>query len=332
MEVTNYKHSFAAHCETGVTSSLLKNEDIQLSESMSLGIGSGLFFMFIPFIKVMGNPITSYRSIPGSIFKKCCKRLKIDYVSKKFRSQIQGVKTLDALLEKGTYVGVQTNIYWLPYIPKNFRFHFNAHNLIIIKRERNTYTVSDPLIETLAECPSGPMNKARFSKGPLAPKGFLYYINKNQKIENIEKAIYKGIKETVKRMLYIPFPFFGVRGIRYLKKTVNKWFTKLDLKTARLYLISVVRMQEEIGTGGAGFRFIYASFLNEAGELLANKTLLESSKEMEHIADQWRSFAVKSVKFCKDKPGVSLKDITDSLEEIANLEYDFYKNLEKRYL
>lgn len=332
MQQNNYKHNFAAHCETGVINSLYENNNIKISEPMSFGIGSGLFFLFVPFFKVMGNPITSYRSLPGSIFKKCCKRLGISYVAKRFRTQISGVKYLDSLLEKGTYVGVQTNIYWLPYIPKNFRFHFNAHNLIVVGKEKNTYTVSDPLIEELAECPSGPLNKARFSKGPLAPKGFLYYLDNDQQIQEIEKAIYKGIKETVKRMLYIPFPIAGVRGIKYLAKHIRRWFIKLDDKQAKLYLASVVRMQEEIGTGGAGFRYIYAGFLGEAGELLKNDVLIEASKEMENIADHWRIFATKAVKLCKNKPGASLDEVVAALEEIATLEYNFYKNLEKRYL
>lgn len=332
MEENKYKHNFAAHCETGVINSLFENNNMKLSEPMSFGVGSGLFFLFVPFFKVMGNPITSYRSLPGSIFKKCCKRLGINYSTKKFRSRINGVNFLDSLLSKNIYVGVQANIYWLPYIPKNFRFHFNAHNLIVVGKEKNTYTVSDPLLETLADCPSGPLNKARFSKGPLAPKGFLYYLDDDQELKNIERAIHKGIKETVKRMLYTPLPFTGVRGIRYLAKYIRKWFKNLDDKQAKLYLASVVRMQEEIGTGGAGFRFIYASFLNEAGELLGNDILIEASKEMENIADHWRLFATKAVKLCKDKPGASLDEVVESLENIAKLEYDFYKNLNKRYL
>ena len=34
------------------------------------------------------------------------------------------------------------------------------------------------------------------------------------------------------------------------------------------FLGNIVRMQEEIGTGGGGFRFMYAAFLQEAGDVL----------------------------------------------------------------
>jgi len=39
-------------------------------------------------------------------------------------------------------------------------------------------------------------------------------------------------------------------------------------------------MQEEIGTGGAGFRFMYASFLQEAGEKIGAAELGEASARL----------------------------------------------------
>ena len=51
-------------------------------------------------------------------------------------------------------------------------------------------------------------------------------------------------------------------------------------------------MQEEIGTGGGGFRFIYGAFLQEAASILKNNTLQELSKEITDIGDAWRDFAV----------------------------------------
>jgi len=50
-------------------------------------------------------------------------------------------------------------------------------------------------------------------------------------------------------------------------------------------------MQEEIGTGGAGFRYLYAAFLQEAGEMLKRDDLQEMSAELTAIGDEWRNFA-----------------------------------------
>ncbi|OUR98870.1 hypothetical protein A9Q84_05510 [Halobacteriovorax marinus] len=332
MEVTKYNHNFAAHCETGVTSSLFENKGMELSEAMSLGIGSGLFFLYVPFIKVMGNPITSYRSFPGTIFKKCCKRLKVKFRAERFRNSIKGSKRLDQLLKNKVVLGIQTNIYWLSYIPKNFRFHFNAHNLIVVKKEEDGYLVSDPLLEEVSHCSESSMTKARFSKGPLAPKGLVYYIDGENSISQVEQAVYQGIKETVRRMLYSPVPIVGIAGMKLLSRSIRKWPKKLDERRARLYLSNVIRMQEEIGTGGAGFRYIYAGFLNESSKKLNNPILLEASEMMEAIADEWRVFATMAVKVCKNKGSVTFDQVADKLLEIAEQEKSFYQFLNKRYL
>ncbi len=332
--MNQFEHQFSAHCETGVTSALLKEKQIDVTEPMSLGIGSGLFFIFLPMVKVMGNPMVSYRSIPGSIFKKVNKRLNIKYSSETFRSnQAKGQQRLDELVQQQKPIGVQANIYWLKYIPENFRFHFNAHNLIVVGSDEHTYKVSDPLLEEYADCDKRILTKARFSKGPLAPKGFLYYIDEVKPgKQDFAPAIYKGINETVKRMLYAPVPQVGVKGIKLLGKHVSRWADKLPMETAVNYLSSVVRMQEEIGTGGAGFRYIYASFLDQAAEKTGNETLNEASVQMEKVADEWRAFAARAVKACRQQSVSQFKEVSQNLVAISEMEKQVLLFLKKRYL
>ena len=69
-------------------------------------------------------------------------------------------------------------------------------------------------------------------------------------------------------MLKTPLPVAGVGGIGFLADRLEKWPTKLGERNAALHVGQLIRMQEEIGTGGAGFRFMYAAFLQEAAPLL----------------------------------------------------------------
>ncbi|HRQ50279.1 MAG TPA: DUF4872 domain-containing protein, partial [Agriterribacter sp.] len=69
------------------------------------------------------------------------------------------------------------------------------------------------------------------------------------------------MKRNIRHMLYAPGNIAGIRGIRYTAKKIKKWRDTLGLERSRSYLAQLVRMQEEIGTGGGGFRFIYAAFL-----------------------------------------------------------------------
>jgi ABC-type multidrug transport system ATPase subunit len=298
-----FQHQQAAHCESGVISNLLKNIDVPLSEAMSFGIGSGLFFIHLPFVKVMELPLTSYRSFPGTIFKKTCRRLHIPYEFHTFRNQLKGERALDDFLAQKQAVGIRSNIFWLPYIPKQFRFQFNAHNLVVSrKNDDDTYEVSDPILEEKSTCSAHAMSKARFAKGVLAPKGLIFFPKRPETpIEaRLEKAVRQGIRETTQRMLFSPLPFAGVRGIRYLSRRMARWPQKFpELDQRKLQMANVVRMQEEIGTGGAGFRYLYAAFLQEAGTRLNNEALKAAALRMSEIGDVWREFATLAARSAK---------------------------------
>ena len=54
-----------------------------------------------------------------------------------------------------------------------------------------------------------------------------------------------------------------------------------------LYVSTSVHMQEEIGTGGGGFRFIYASFLQDAADRFDVPQLQEASA-MDRLAPMRR--------------------------------------------
>jgi len=87
-------------------------------------------------------------------------------------------------------------------------------------------------------------------------------------------------------------------------------------------------MQEEIGTGGAGFRFMYASFLQEASELFNDdKILAESSKMMLEVGDEWRNFALMIAKSLKSKKEIDYKTISEKLFDISDNEAKVYKKM-----
>jgi hypothetical protein len=125
----------------------------------------------------------------------------------------------------------------------------------------------------------------------------------------------------------MPLPWIGIRGIAHLAKKINA----LDLnakKYNRLYLTHIVRMQEEIGTGGAGFRFMYASFLQEAGMLLADERLQAAAQELTLIGDQWRQFALLCVKHSRGKDAdLGVQPIAQALHIIAQQERALFKGL-----
>ncbi len=324
----DFIHKHAGHCESGVMSTMLTHHGMPLSEPMVFGLSSALSFAYLPFIKLAGMPLIAYRSIPKAIIKGLQKNLGVKMKIETFSNQQKGQDRLDALLQEGKIVGAQTSVYWLPYLPDEMRFHFNGHNLLVYGKEDDIYKISDPVFEHVVEANEQEFLKARFAKGVMAPKGAIYYPTYVPETIDYERIVPKAIKTVAKRMLKTPVPIAGLKGIRYLAKTIRKLEAK-DRRYARLFLGHIVRMQEEIGTGGAGFRYIYASFLQETGKILSNETLLESSEMMTEVGDSWREFALLIAKSIRTKKSetVDFDAIAKKLESIADEEAVIYKKL-----
>ena len=132
-------------------------------------------------------------------------------------------------------------------------------------------------------------------------------------------------------MLGIPGSFAGVKGIKYLAGKIKKWRDKLGVQKAGSYLAQLVRMQEEIGTGGGGFRYIYAAFLQEAYAYVKKDELLEISKLFTEAGDLWRTAAVHAAGIYKGRLGSQedFNQMSDYLLEIAELEKNAFLALKK---
>lgn len=298
---------------------------------MIFGIGSGLLFFYFPWLKVNQAPAISYRTMPGHIFSKVARRLGFRVRRERFSSPEKAQQVLDEKLKTGFPVGLQVGVYHLTYFPDAYRFHFNAHNLVVYGKEGDTYLISDPVMEQPTKLSTKELEKVRFAKGVLAPKGHMYFPTHLPQHISLETAIRKGIKETCQKML-APVPIVGVKAIRWVSKDILRWYDKRGVKITNHYLAQMVRMQEEIGTGGGGFRFIYGAFLEEAAEVLKNNALKEYSQEITAIGDLWRDFAVEVARLYKNRNQAhraAYEDLSQRLLTIAQREEAFYKRLKK---
>ena len=327
MTTTDFRHMQSAHCESGVTASLFTNTGLELSEPLAFGIGAGLMFAHFPFLKMGNLPLTSYRTRPGAIFKRASKALGVQTASRAFRDPDRATDALDRLLDEGRFVGLQVGAYWLPFFPPALRFHFNGHNLIAYGREGGEYLISDPVLDRTVRCAANALRRARFSKGALAPKGRLYTVQSVGADPDWRRAILCGIRTTARDMAYAPFPIIGVKGIRYVARRMAAWPEKYGEEGARQHLAQLIRMQEEVGTGGAGFRYLYAAFLQEAAERIDEPALAKTSTEMTDIGDLWTEFALSAARVCKGRGDKGYPDLGKHLMNIAEREGTFFRRL-----
>ncbi len=320
----NFQHQHAAHCESGVMSNLLRHHGLAVSESLAFGLSAALSFAYLPFVKVSGQPLIAYRSLPRSIIKGLLAPLAARFRFETFRSPQAGQQRLDALLASGEVVGLQTSVYWLPYFPPDMRFHFNAHNLLVYGKAGDDYLISDPVFEEPVRCASADLLRARFAKGVLAPKGLLYYPKSIERKSVTPAAVRAAIRKNC-RMMLAPVPIAGVRGMRLLANKLQR--LPADDPQSSAFIGHIVRMQEEIGTGGAGFRFIYAAFLQEAAGLAHLPALAGFADRLTTIGDGWRALALKAARMVKGRERVDPPAIAAKLREQAAQEEAFFREL-----
>lgn len=322
-----FQHRQSAHCESGVMASLLTHAGLPMSEPMAFGLASGLAFAYLPIVKLSGMPLIAYRMPPKHLIKTLSKRLGAKLHTQTFGNPERGRLALDSALDSGRLAGLQSSVFWLPYFPPEMRFHFNAHNLLAYGRDGNEYLLSDPVFEEPVRCAAEDLQKARFAKGALAAKGLMYWLDDVPLEQDWNKLIRQSVLSTSRILDGMPLPWIGIRGIQHLAKQIEQ-LDPAQTKYNRLYLTHIVRMQEEIGTGGAGFRFMYASFLQEAGEKIGDSTLQAASAQLTAIGDNWRQFASSCVRASRNKGETpNFTPIADSLRGIALQERELMKEL-----
>ncbi len=330
--IIGYPHKRGIHCETANTKNLLEFYGYYYSEPLIFGIGSGLDFIHFPFVLFNGVEAPVFRTQPVSIFKLFTSRMNIKSHILTFNNRKKAIKTLNSLLEKGIPVGILTEVYNLPYFkvcsPED---HFKGHHAVVVGKEGDEYIISD----TEAGLPfdgyqrilSDDLINAIMPKSNFIPKGKFFYLDSYTPPCNIELAIIQGIKSTCYKMLKIPIPFFGYKGIALFSKRVRQYENKYGKKGA----IASFQWQyttSEVITGGSAYRYMYFHFLEEAAAIFKDDTLLELSKEMLTIANCWQKFAIEMTRAIKNSDGeINYNILGDLMAAIAPMEEKLFIQL-----
>ena len=126
-----------------------------------------------------------------------------------------------------------------------------------------------------------------------------------------------------------PLPLIGVRGMRMLARRIERLPLANGGEHARLYIGNIVRMQEEIGTGGGGFRFLYAAFLQELATKTGYTALESFATRLVEIGDRWREFALAAARMIRGRDALSPPALAERLRALAADEGLFFQNLDR---
>lgn len=325
----NFTHKMAAHCESGAVTAQLNHAGLAITEPMVFGISGALLFGYFK-LPTLDFPTFVLRYQPGKIRKAMPKRIGATLDSRKFRNPEQSMTALDELLLKDIPVAVQVDFFYMNYIPPYARAHVNAHFINVIGKEGSDYLISDSYYPEVARLDAEILKTARWAKGDFSPRGFQFYVNHVDPQVDLLAGIKAGIRKTCFNMLRIPLPFMGVRGIKYFGDKVTTWpalCRDTDHLSHEIMMIHIIL--EDRGTGGGGYRYLYASFLKEAGQLLGNSQLDELAVEMMANGDKWREISLFVARIGKNRDLGSdrLEELRQMIHERSDVEKDLFTRL-----
>lgn len=286
------------HCETGTVRNILHFLGVDYSEAMIFGLGEGMDFGAPRFVKFSGIRVIACRCWQGTIMTTFFKRIGAPVCYRRYwlLNKRKAMRDMDALLEKGIPVGILTEVSSLSFIVEDQRFFFNGHSVLVAGKQGNDYLVMDNFEprEVLKTISAQDLQKSRFNLHIPPIIGNIYYLKQKPSQQfDIKKAIVKSIRKVCWKMLHHPLSFEGIRAMRSMADVVRAYKEKELDDHARKFFIHIYRMLE-IGSGGAGYRFLYADFLDEAAPILQCDELKEAAAMLRDVCSDWRVVALSS--------------------------------------
>jgi len=297
--IKNFHQFGGKHCWTTSLHNLFRFNGLDLSEEMFFGLGGGLGFVYW-YMKKMPAPFVGGRQGRGlDPLLKPCEWCGAAVSYSETSSAKKAYDALKDVLRQGKPVVLFVDMAYLPYyvIPQDAPAHFGGHTIIVYGLDENEdkVYVSDrakgPLMITLND-----LKQARASKfPPFPPRHRMLRIDYPAHEVTFQSHILETIRQCCRNMLASPIKNLGLKGIRYWADVVMKWPDQFKGENLFMCLFNTFLFIEVSGTGGGGFRPMYARYLDEASDLLGKSELKEVANDFRKAAAVWSDIALAAL-------------------------------------
>jgi hypothetical protein len=318
VELPGFEPFVGFHCETVATGTLLQAAGVKLSEPMLFGLGEGLGFIYIN-LSSLPLPFVGGRSRPFALTEALCANLGVELEARETTSKAKAWAAVEEPLRAGQPVGLQLDCFHLEYFtrPVHFAGHFVA-----------AHGYDDAEVLLVDTAPQGSsqrtsrksLEKARFSKGPMAAKARAWTITSTKRAPELAPALRKAIRANAKQYLSPAFNGASHLGILRLAESLPRWPDMAKSPANDLALAAL--LMEKAGTGGSLFRNFYRDFLAEARDHLAGagRNLAEAQALFTESAREWGAVAAALDSSARTGEAAPLVEAAGRCRRIAEIE------------
>lgn len=321
--IDNWVHIPGLHCGSVTLRDVMTYYGYNWSEAMCFGIGGGLGFYYS-----IRNDISPSHMIfvRGPLMETSFLSI-VDKETSWKHAGSDVIDTIKTYINNDVPVIIQTDIYYLDYYNSNT--HFPGHIVSVwgYDDEAQEMFVADNNLEGLQSVPYADFRNGMASKDLSNPLNNNFMeVRLTKPIGNLEDLIPKAIVENARKMLYGCSGGRGESGVYKIKlwsEDLPNWKDVSDWKWCSRFGYQVIKKR---GVGGAGFRWIYRDFLNEAQEIAPLIKDLDLSNKMNNIGSKWSDIALllKDISE-KESPEDGLLSLASKKAyELWELETEFY--------
>jgi hypothetical protein len=303
-----FAHYAGIHCSSSSIADLLHHDGYRASEAMAFGLGSGLGFVYVDDPKY--SPVHRFNGrsldLEGKFYRLFGHEL-----------AWMGAWKPDAIaasLDSGRPLIAQTDIAYLPYYEPA---HFPLHGIVIAGWDGKTAKVADTFSHALQDVPAENLRAALVGEGcPLMEP---FHIASVPRIEfRVDPPLLaRSIEVTVREMLEPSVPGTGIPAMKRLAANGAAWKASHDWAWSARFAYQSI---EKRGTGGGGFRGLYADFLQQVAPALPGIGRIDAVSRMRRVATDWSALAQTCKAAFVGNDPARLEAAAQALDNIADLE------------
>jgi hypothetical protein len=306
MHLPDFPHVPGTHCSSSSIADILRYDGQPLSEPMVFGLGSGLGFVFS----------NDARHSPRYRFNGRALDLEGKFYSL-FGVQLAWAgrwdeAAIERALANGRPLIAQTDIAYLPYYD---RVHFPLHGIVLTGWDGKRAQVADTYSNELQSISEGELRRALEGEGsPFMDPPYRIAAAPRIDMTIDAQTLSRAIRVAAREMLEPVAPGTGVPAMRRLVAERDAWRASEDWVWSARFAYQGI---EKRGTGGGGFRTMYAQFLEEARELLPAIDRVRAVHRMHDSSSRWSAMAhdLKRAFVEEDRTGIDAA--VDRLHDIA---------------
>jgi hypothetical protein len=332
-----FVHRPGVHCESSALRDVFEYNGLALSEAMVFGLGSGLGFVYWQ-QKDMPFPFVGGRS--RTFVEDLCHNLGIEFKAFETGSAGRALDALRQLITRDKPVIINVDMPYLRYLGLPAEAHFGGHMVVVagIEEDKGVAYVADTAFERLQTVTLKELEEARGSDTKIFPPGNRWWAFRfppqfaaDQEISRLwlPRAIATALSKTARGMLNPRINNLGTAGILHFATKVLQWPEEFPVNVYGQQYRTAYTMLNEDGTGGGLFRFLYASFLKEAGESLKDPELLDIAREYHGVGSKW-AVAARQIRGIPEGGVMQVGETSRILYQIAEAEEGILRVLEEK--